>query len=64
MFITRKIFDFENKIWLFQKKHQVFITIFIAANWVKPEQPAELTFLTPTLLLGALRATLAEPANE
>ena len=45
-------FRFCNENWLCQKN---------VSHWVKPADPI---FLTPTLLMGALRATQAEPASN
>ena len=41
------------------KQRKFIVSIHLGARWVKPTQPAEPMFLTPTLLMGALQATLA-----
>ena len=35
------------------KINQLFVTVHTRFQWVKPVQPAEPIFLTPTLLMGA-----------
>ena len=45
------------------KKHQLFIAVHTRARWLKPGQPADQKHLTPTLLMGGLRAMLAKLAS-
>ena len=46
-----------------RKKRKLFIAVQTCARWVKPAWPAERTFSIPTSLMGALRATPAEPVS-
>ena len=39
-FSTNGIFDFGARI-SSEERYLLFVTVFIAANWVKPSQPAE-----------------------
>ena len=34
------------------RKHKLFVSVRTSARWVKPVQPPEPIFLTPTLLMG------------
>ena len=45
------------------KIHLSVIIVHTTIHWVKPTQPAEPIFLTPTLLMGPLLATPAELAR-
>ena len=44
-------------------KYQLFVAILTAHHLVKPALPGPLVFLITTLLMGALRATPAEPTS-
>ena len=46
-----------------RKKRKLFVAVQTCARWVKPAWPAERTFSIPTSLMGALRATPAEPVS-
>ena len=45
------------------KKYKFFIIALITIDWGTAAWPAELIFLTSALLMGALRATPAEPTS-
>ena len=36
------------------KKQNFIVSFYTSAQWVKPAEPAEPTFLTPALLMGTL----------
>ena len=46
------------------KKDNLFVSVHTSAPLVKPAQPVEPIFSTPTLLMGALLATPEEPASN
>ena len=46
------------------KKRKIFVTFHSSVRWIKLAQPAEPTFLIPTLLMGALRAAPTHTAKQ
>ena len=47
----------------FAEKHTVLVAVSTSPRRVKPTWLAETVFSIPTLLMEAVRATLAEPAS-